>query len=167
MLNGPASTLCPSCPPRVLFFFSSIALGIWATRELNSLLWPSRACQSYMSWPTVGNQFNARLRLSLALRFFVSVSLRAFLQASAADRDVMSCVTLYLSLLLQFLHSVVSTPSVYFAAAPSSACPVSCTDTFNMPGLWLVVILTSQSRLWAKKKKVCYTFRQTIFMSYG
>ena len=122
-----------------------------ATRELNSLLWPSWACQSYMSWPTVGNQFNARLRLSLALRFFVSVSLRAFLQASAADRDVMSCVTLYLSLLLQFLHSVVSTPSVYFAAAPSSACPVSCTDTFNLPGLWLVVILTSQSRLWAKQ----------------
>ena len=69
------------------------------------------------------------------------------------DWNIEGCRKAALQLPFASIHSqaILSTPSVYFAAAPSSACPVSCTDTFNMPGLWLVVILTSQSRLWQKK----------------
>ena len=51
------------------------------------------------------------------------------------DWNIEGCRKAALQLPFASIHSqaILSTPSVYFAAAPSSACPVSCTDTFNMP----------------------------------
>ena len=88
------------------------------------------------------------------------------------DWNIEGCRKAALQLPFASIHSqaILSTPSVYFAAAPSSACPVSCTNRFNMPGLWLVVILTSQSRLQANnslQQLICLLVLSSTYSVFG